>query len=168
MLAVLSLFWSRFYKRAYYVADSRAGPHRRIVLRHVNYLEHYSSWSDEDAALFVLGCLGGVLAWLVALLASALNARAAARRAARRMPLAAAAPHAASLAVPVISEQASMADPAAASTRQSHPRSAQQPAVKAAALLPPSKFAALAAALDNDALPLPGTPASSETRAQLA
>ena len=162
MLAALSLYWSFFHHKTYYRSGSGADGRRTVVHRQVNYFDYYGRWSDEEAALYALGCLAGVAAWLMALAASYVDARRAAKQlASGRMPLAASAPHAASHTVNVIAEQLVPATPRTPSSLAlCSPRAATP--VHADALLLPGKAAA---ALEADALVLPGTPTLAQHRA---
>lgn len=132
----------------------RGDPRRHIVQRQINYFEYYGRWSDEEAALYTLGCVGGVTAWLLAFVSAALDARTASKQhAGSSMPVAKCAPHAATFVVPLVPVPRELATP-------HHPCSRTNSGEE---LL--SKTAALLQAEDDLQL-LPGTPVQEDARAK--
>lgn len=71
-------FASRFYWRPYLGDSNRVYP----VARRINYFEHSHRWTQEDCALYWVGCAAGTAAWLLTALLAALDLRAARRNAA--------------------------------------------------------------------------------------
>ncbi|KAI3437920.1 hypothetical protein D9Q98_000365 [Chlorella vulgaris] len=158
MLATLSVYWSCFTFKTYYRSGSSniggGDPRRHIVQRQINYFEYYGRWSDEEAALYTLGCVGGVTAWLLAFVSAALDARTASKQhAGSSMPVAKCAPHAATFVVPLVPVPRELATP-------HHPCSRTNSGEE---LL--SKTAALLQAEDDLQL-LPGTPVQEDARAK--